>query len=142
MAVVNRRKLFIQRSSWHQAYSYQPFMVSRQFREAGCGIFHFRVSAICRRDLYGLIHMGHRSEFVWRVTAILRAVLWLGHCYLLLCTSMLVFLENPNKPELALKPVSPLVCLEYNPKDPHILVGGCYNGQLGIVLRYIFDFVI
>ena len=39
--------------------------------------------------------------------------------------------ENPNKPELALKPVSPLVCLEYNPKDPHILVGGCYNGQLG-----------
>ena len=41
------------------------------------------------------------------------------------------FVENPNKPELALKPVSPLVCLEYNPKDPHILVGGCYNGQLG-----------
>lgn len=40
--------------------------------------------------------------------------------------------ENPNKPELALKPVSPLVCLEYNPKDPHILVGGCYNGQLGM----------
>ena len=44
---------------------------------------------------------------------------------------MFVFTENPNKPELALKPVSPLVCLEYNPKDPHILVGGCYNGQLG-----------
>lgn len=42
-----------------------------------------------------------------------------------------VFLENPNKPELALKPVSPLVCLEYNPKDPHILVAGCYNGQIG-----------
>ena len=30
-----------------------------------------------------------------------------------------------------LKPVSPLVCLEYNPKDSHILVGGCYNGQIG-----------
>lgn len=43
-----------------------------------------------------------------------------------------MLLENPNKPELALKPVSPLVCLEYNPKDPHILVGGCYNGQLGM----------
>lgn len=40
-------------------------------------------------------------------------------------------IENPNKPELALKPVSPLVCLEYNPKDPHILVAGCYNGQIG-----------
>ncbi|PAA58417.1 hypothetical protein BOX15_Mlig004797g1, partial [Macrostomum lignano] len=37
---------------------------------------------------------------------------------------------NPNKPELALKPVSPLVCLEYNPKDSHVLVGGCYNGQI------------
>ena len=41
------------------------------------------------------------------------------------------FEENPNKPELPLKPVSPLVCLEYNPKDPHILIAGCYNGQIG-----------
>lgn len=40
-------------------------------------------------------------------------------------------IENPNKPDFTLKPVSPLVCVEYNPKDPHILVGGCYNGQLG-----------
>eukprot|EP00794_Sanderia_malayensis_P009172 gene9172-10145_t len=40
-------------------------------------------------------------------------------------------IESPNKPELALKPISPIICLEYNPKDPHILVGGCYNGQLG-----------
>ncbi|XP_050391535.1 dynein intermediate chain 3, ciliary [Patella vulgata] len=38
--------------------------------------------------------------------------------------------ENPNKPEMTLKPVSPLVCLEYNPKDSHILLGGCYNGQI------------
>ncbi|PVD38122.1 hypothetical protein C0Q70_00733 [Pomacea canaliculata] len=38
--------------------------------------------------------------------------------------------ENPNKPEITLKPVSPLVCLEYNPKDSHILLGGCYNGQI------------
>ncbi|XP_018423722.1 PREDICTED: dynein intermediate chain 2, axonemal [Nanorana parkeri] len=38
--------------------------------------------------------------------------------------------ETPNKPELTLKPVSPLVSLEYNPKDSHILVGGCYNGQM------------
>ncbi|NXW99392.1 DNAI2 protein, partial [Larus smithsonianus] len=39
-------------------------------------------------------------------------------------------LENPNKPELVLKPSSPLVSLEYNPKDSHVLVGGCYNGQM------------
>ncbi|XP_035157563.2 dynein axonemal intermediate chain 2 isoform X2 [Callithrix jacchus] len=39
-------------------------------------------------------------------------------------------LENPNKPELALKPSSPLVTLEYNPKDSHVLLGGCYNGQI------------
>lgn len=25
-----------------------------------------------------------------------------------------------------------MLCLEYNPKDPHTLVGGCYNGQLAI----------
>ncbi|NWX39720.1 DNAI2 protein, partial [Steatornis caripensis] len=39
-------------------------------------------------------------------------------------------LENPNKPELVLKPSSPLVSLEYNPKDSHVLLGGCYNGQM------------
>ncbi|XP_030317971.1 dynein intermediate chain 2, axonemal [Calypte anna] len=39
-------------------------------------------------------------------------------------------LENPNNPELSLTPSSPLVCLEYNPKDNNILVGGCYNGQI------------
>ncbi|XP_061867150.1 dynein axonemal intermediate chain 2 [Colius striatus] len=39
-------------------------------------------------------------------------------------------LENLNKPELILKPSSPLVSLEYNPKDSHILLGGCYNGQM------------
>uniref|UniRef100_A0ABI8ABA9 Dynein axonemal intermediate chain 2 n=1 Tax=Felis catus TaxID=9685 RepID=A0ABI8ABA9_FELCA len=39
-------------------------------------------------------------------------------------------LENPNKPEIVLKPSSPLVTLEYNPKDSHVLLGGCYNGQL------------
>lgn len=39
--------------------------------------------------------------------------------------------ENPNKPEMTLKPMSALICLEYNPKDSHTLVGGCYNGQIG-----------
>ncbi|TRY65031.1 hypothetical protein DNTS_015571, partial [Danionella cerebrum] len=39
-------------------------------------------------------------------------------------------IENPNKPEMTLKPICPLVCLEYNPKDSHILVGGSYNGQI------------
>ncbi len=32
---------------------------------------------------------------------------------------------------MTLKPVSPLVCLEYNPKDSHVLAGGSYNGQIG-----------
>lgn len=32
---------------------------------------------------------------------------------------------------MTLKPASPLVCLDYNPKDPHTLVGGSYNGQIG-----------
>jgi len=38
--------------------------------------------------------------------------------------------ENPNKPESTLRPPSSNVSLEYNPKDSHILIGGCYNGQL------------
>ncbi|XP_059853873.1 dynein axonemal intermediate chain 2 [Delphinus delphis] len=39
-------------------------------------------------------------------------------------------LENPNRPEIVLKPSSPLVTLEYNPKDSHVLLAGCYNGQI------------
>ncbi|NXS62969.1 DNAI2 protein, partial [Brachypteracias leptosomus] len=39
-------------------------------------------------------------------------------------------LENYNKPEFILKPSSPLVSLEYSPKDSHVLLGGCYNGQM------------
>ncbi|XP_068833628.1 dynein axonemal intermediate chain 2 [Capricornis sumatraensis] len=39
-------------------------------------------------------------------------------------------LENPNRPEITLKPSSPLVTLEYNPKDSHVLLAGCYNGQI------------
>ncbi|XP_028284097.1 dynein intermediate chain 2, axonemal, partial [Parambassis ranga] len=38
--------------------------------------------------------------------------------------------ENPNKPELTLRPGSHLVCLDYNPKDSHTLVGGTYSGQI------------
>eukprot|EP00743_Colponemidia_sp_Colp-15_P005201 GILK01005596.1.p1 GENE.GILK01005596.1~~GILK01005596.1.p1 ORF type:complete len:578 (-),score=98.10 GILK01005596.1:78-1811(-) len=39
--------------------------------------------------------------------------------------------NNPNTPEMEIIPQSPLVCLLYNPKDPHFLVGGSYNGLIG-----------
>ncbi|XP_021928495.1 dynein intermediate chain 3, ciliary isoform X1 [Zootermopsis nevadensis] len=38
--------------------------------------------------------------------------------------------ENPNKPQLTLKPAVPIVCLEYNPKDPNCLVSGMFSGQV------------
>eukprot|EP00055_Hartaetosiga_balthica_P003167 m.6732 g.6732 ORF g.6732 m.6732 type:complete len:576 (-) comp2646_c0_seq1:129-1856(-) len=41
-------------------------------------------------------------------------------------------LENPNAPDLALTPSSPIVSIRYNPKDVHILLGGLYNGQVAI----------
>lgn len=41
-------------------------------------------------------------------------------------------LEHPNTPELALTPSSQLLSLEYNPKDVHIILGGQYNGQIGV----------
>ena len=53
-----------------------------------------------------------------------------------------ILTENPNKPELALKPVSPIVTLEYNQKDPHVLVGGCYNGQIGKLYAIIRSLLI
>jgi len=38
--------------------------------------------------------------------------------------------NNPNEPEMALHPVSPCTCLEYNTKDQYLLVGGSYNGLI------------
>ena len=40
--------------------------------------------------------------------------------------------ERPNVPDLTLSPSSPLVSIRYNPKDVHLLLGGCYNGQVAI----------
>ncbi|NXR25608.1 DNAI2 protein, partial [Cinclus mexicanus] len=39
-------------------------------------------------------------------------------------------LEKPYSPELTLKPSSPVLTLEYNSKDWHHVLGGCYNGQI------------
>lgn len=39
-------------------------------------------------------------------------------------------LENPNKPQMILTPAVPIVCLEYNPKDPHMLSSGMFSGQV------------
>ena len=43
-------------------------------------------------------------------------------------------IRNPNTPEMALSPTSPLSCLEFNPKDSTCLIGGARNGCL-----YVFD---
>ncbi|KAI3386145.1 hypothetical protein SNEBB_010015 [Seison nebaliae] len=40
-------------------------------------------------------------------------------------------IENPNKPDFVVKSLSPLVTIEYQPKDANILLGGCLNGQVG-----------
>ncbi|CAO1421747.1 unnamed protein product [Diamesa tonsa] len=37
--------------------------------------------------------------------------------------------ENPNQPLYKLCPSSSSICVEYNPKDPNVLVSGQYNGQ-------------
>ncbi|KAI9006926.1 WD40-repeat-containing domain protein [Hyaloraphidium curvatum] len=38
--------------------------------------------------------------------------------------------DRHNVPDQVLSPSSALVQLKYNPKDPHILLGGCHNGTL------------
>ncbi|CAG9561133.1 unnamed protein product [Danaus chrysippus] len=40
-------------------------------------------------------------------------------------------IENANAPELTITPPQPLLDLQYNPRDQHILVGGLMNGQVG-----------
>ena len=44
------------------------------------------------------------------------------------CKSHVWDINNPNCPELDLIPSSPLCCLQYSPKDSHIIAGGSYNG--------------
>ena len=38
--------------------------------------------------------------------------------------------DDPTEPSLTICPPSYMVSVEYNPKDPNILAGGCYNGQV------------
>jgi dynein intermediate chain 2 len=40
--------------------------------------------------------------------------------------------ENSNKPETILRPPSMALCLEYNPKDSHVILGGLHSGQVCI----------
>ncbi|CAF3905248.1 unnamed protein product, partial [Rotaria sp. Silwood1] len=41
-------------------------------------------------------------------------------------------IENPNKPELILKPNSSLSTVEFNQKDTYQILAGCLNGQVCI----------
>ena len=43
-------------------------------------------------------------------------------------------LEDPVDPLVKIQPPCHLVSLEYNPREPFLLAGGCYNGQV----LYIF----
>lgn len=44
-------------------------------------------------------------------------------------------ISKPNTPELTFAPQSPLCCLKFNPKQPDVLVGGCYNGLVCVFDR-------
>jgi dynein intermediate chain 2 len=46
--------------------------------------------------------------------------------------------ERPAAPESVLTPSSPLVSIKYNPKDPHVLIGGMYNGLVGKSPFYLY----
>ena len=39
-------------------------------------------------------------------------------------------LDDPTEPDLVLQPPHFMVSCEYNQKDPNIIAGGCYNGQV------------
>ena len=48
----------------------------------------------------------------------------------------LCVLDDPTEPDLVLQPPHFMVSCEYNQKDPNIIAGGCYNGQ---VIDYQFQ---
>lgn len=41
-------------------------------------------------------------------------------------------LTNPNEPAQILKTKSPLLCIEFNPMETHILAAGCYDGTIAL----------
>lgn len=47
--------------------------------------------------------------------------------------------DDPTEPDLVLQPPSFLVSLEYNQKDPNIIAGGCYNGQVSFLSCIMFS---
>ena len=47
-------------------------------------------------------------------------------------TSYVWDLHSPNQPDAQIIPTSPLTCLMYNPRSPDHLVGGSYNGLIGL----------
>uniref|UniRef100_A0A5K3FF78 WD_REPEATS_REGION domain-containing protein n=1 Tax=Mesocestoides corti TaxID=53468 RepID=A0A5K3FF78_MESCO len=61
--------------------------------------------AYCKTEFLGNVNSNSMDSYVWDFS-------------------------NPNKPDLVLMPPSPLVCVEFNPKDAHTLIGGCHSGQL------------
>lgn len=50
----------------------------------------------------------------------------------------MAFAENANAPELVIKPPQPLLDLIYNPRDPHLIIGGMMNGQVSKELSPIW----
>lgn len=38
--------------------------------------------------------------------------------------------ENPNTPVMCLRPSSPLMTIEFNPRDPSMLISGLMSGQV------------
>lgn len=48
--------------------------------------------------------------------------------------SFLWDLNNSSKPELELQPASQLCCLQFNPKDDHVIGAGQYNGETSFLI--------
>ncbi|ETO23176.1 hypothetical protein RFI_14010 [Reticulomyxa filosa] len=48
-------------------------------------------------------------------------------------------INNPNRPETVLLPQSHLCCVAFNKKSPEQLVGGCYNGLIGVYIYAPFS---
>ena len=67
---------------------------------------------------------------VWSYYPILDLISNLYFKISLICIFFLTLVDDPTEPDLTLHPPSFLVSVEYNPKDPNILAGGCYNGQV------------
>ena len=80
--------------------------------------------------MFSMLVSFHKSNYITYIVLLYCAKKEKGKEMQLNFLIFLHFLDDPTEPDLVLQPPHFMVSCEYNQKDPNIIAGGCYNGQV------------